>query len=105
MGSGHAPPLDDNDHRRGDPHGSRLEDKRSVICLGMPGGCGKLFIVRMAQRGHMVTNNEDELVVQSGKRTTLQPTAGTAQQTQWLFCRTLVSVFGPFKGSQADRPA
>jgi len=105
MGSRNASPLDDNAHRRGGTNRHWLEHNRSVARLSMRRRSSKILIVRMAQCCHMIPDHQDKFISQLGQCTNLHAMAGAAKQLQGVFYRPLVGVFGPFKGSQADRPA
>lgn len=105
MGHGNTPPLDDNNHRRVGRHRSRQKHRRSIIRLAMSRRGIKLLVVGMTQGRHMIPDYQDKFIPQPRQRTTLQPTAGTAQQLKRIFCGSFIGVFGPFVYPQPDRPA
>jgi hypothetical protein len=84
MGHGNASTLDDNDHRRFGGQCGWLKHKRSIFSPGMRRRRSNILVVGMTQCRHMVPNHQNKFVPQPGQRTTLQPTAGTAQQLKWI---------------------
>lgn len=104
MDSGNSSTLDDNKNRQGGAHRCRQKHKRLIVRPGMRRLRSKVPVVGMAQCRYMIPDHQDKFIPQFGQRTTLQPTAGTAQQLKWIFCRPLIGVLGPFEGIQSDRP-
>lgn len=101
-----APPLDDHDHRRSDTYRRHfLELHRTLKGLGMRRRGGKILVVRTTQGAHMVSDDQNEFIPKLGQCTDLHAVAGAAQQLQGVIRRALISVFNPFNGSQADKPA